>query len=110
MAGQPYPWPKARPRPDLPSAVRSPSAGTIQPSWIGGRGWAPSFHPEECRMTSEEVFRGAFASLEVNEAFTEAVLLMRDGTRLCFRHRVGERWVRATGADEEGSEAGLAGQ
>ena len=61
-------------------------------------------------MTSEEVFRGAFASLEVNEDFTDAVLLMRDGTKLCFRHLVGERRARATGADEEGGEAGLAGQ
>ena len=49
-------------------------------------------------MTSEEVFRGAFVSLEVDEAFTEAVLTMWDGSCLCFRHRVGERWVKATGA------------
>ena len=61
-------------------------------------------------MTSEEAFRRAFASLEVDEDFTEAVLTMRDGSRLCFRHRVGERWARATGAGEEGGEASLAGQ
>lgn len=57
-------------------------------------------------MTSEEEFRGAFASLEVNEDFTEAVLTLRDGSRLCFRHCVGERWAKATGSGE----AGLAGQ
>jgi hypothetical protein len=45
-------------------------------------------------MTSEEEFRRAFASLEVNEDFTEAVVGMRDGSQLCFCHRVGERWVK----------------
>lgn len=57
-------------------------------------------------MTSEEEFRRAFASLEVNEDFTEAVLAMRDGSQLCFCHRVGERWAKATG----GGEVSLAGQ
>src|SRR4051812_305484 len=59
-----------------------------------------------CHMTSEEEFRQAFASLEVNEDFTEAVLTMRDGSRLCFRHCVGERRAKATG----GGEVSLAGQ
>ena len=49
-------------------------------------------------MSSEEAFRKAFASLEVNADFSEAVLLMQDGSQLCFRHRVGERSVKATGA------------
>jgi hypothetical protein len=49
-------------------------------------------------MTSEEAFRGAFVSLEVNDAFTEAELRLRDGSRLCFCHRVGERWARADGS------------
>jgi hypothetical protein len=51
-------------------------------------------------MTGEEALREAFASLEVNEDFSEAVLRMRDGSRLCFRHRVGERWARAEAAPE----------
>jgi hypothetical protein len=57
-------------------------------------------------MTAEEAFRGSFVSLEVNEDFSEAVLSMRDGSRLCFCHRVGERWARAMGPGE----GGLAGQ
>lgn len=56
-------------------------------------------------MTYEEEFRQAFASLEVNEEFTEAVLTMRDGSRLSFRHRVGERWAKATGDGEDGGVA-----
>ena len=63
-------------------------------------------------MTAEEAFRQSFASLEVNEDFTEAVLAMRDGSRLCFRHRVGERWARSVGAGgESGGDdgGGLAG-
>ena len=51
-------------------------------------------------MTSEEAFRLGFASLEVNEDFTEAVLPMRDGSRLCFCHRVGERWAKVVGEGE----------
>ena len=58
-------------------------------------------------MTSEEEFRLAFASLELNEDFTEAVLTMRDGSRLYFCHRVGERWAKATGSGEA---EGVAGQ
>jgi hypothetical protein len=61
-------------------------------------------------MTAEEVLRGSFASLEVNGDFTEAVLAMRDRTRLCFCHRVGERWAKAVGAADAGEDAGLAGQ
>jgi hypothetical protein len=56
-------------------------------------------------MTAEEIFRGSFVSLEVNADFTEAVLRMRDGSRLCFCHRVGQRWAKAVavgGADLAG--------
>jgi len=53
-------------------------------------------------MTSEERLQQSTASLEVNELFTEAVVRLRDGSRLCFCHRVGERWVKAvTGAEVE---------
>ena len=51
-------------------------------------------------MTSEEEFRESFASLEVSGDFTFAELTMRDGSRLSFCHRVGERWVRAVGTGE----------
>jgi hypothetical protein len=61
-------------------------------------------------MTAEEAFRGAFVSLEVDDVFTEAVLTLRDGSRLCFRHRVGERWARAMGAGDSDDDAGLAGR
>jgi hypothetical protein len=60
-------------------------------------------------MTTEEVLRGSFVSLEVNESFTEAVLVLQDGSRLCFRHRVGERWAKAVASPEAG-DAGLSGR
>jgi hypothetical protein len=49
-------------------------------------------------MDNEAFLRGALSSLEVNDTFTEAVVVMTDGSHLCFCHRVGERWVRAEGA------------
>jgi hypothetical protein len=60
-------------------------------------------------MTAADFLRESFVSLEVNEDFTEAVLLLREG-RLSFRHRVGERWVKAVGAGEAASGADLAGR
>ena len=51
-------------------------------------------------MTADELFRESFVLLEVNDEFTEAVVGMRDGSRLCFCHRVGERWARAVGDHE----------
>jgi hypothetical protein len=56
-------------------------------------------------MCHEELLRRSFISLEVNDDFSEAVLGMRDGSRLRFCHRVGERWAKA-----EGDPADLAGQ
>src|SRR5690349_10421473 len=35
-------------------------------------------------MTAADHLRASFAAVEVNEEFTEAVLSMRDGSRLCF--------------------------
>jgi hypothetical protein len=46
-------------------------------------------------MTDEDFLRQSFVSLEVDGEFSQAVLLMSDGSRLCFRHRVGERWAKA---------------
>ena len=51
-------------------------------------------------MTGAEALRAALASLEVNEDFSEAVLSLRDGSRLTFRHRVGERWAKAEPAPD----------
>ncbi len=48
-------------------------------------------------MTGEALLRGALASVEVNDDFSAAVVTMSDGSRLCFRHRVGERWASAEG-------------
>ncbi len=48
-------------------------------------------------MTGETFLRGALKSVEVNDGFTEAVIVMGDGSRLCFCHRVGERWASADG-------------
>ena len=49
-------------------------------------------------MTQDGVLRQAFASVEVNADFSEAVVGFADASRLRFCHRVGERWVRAEGA------------
>jgi hypothetical protein len=57
-------------------------------------------------MTDAHFLRRSFVSLEVNELFTEAALTMRDGSRLVFCHRVGERRAGAVGAGEGGGEAG----
>jgi hypothetical protein len=48
-------------------------------------------------VTGETFLRDALASVEVNDSFTEAVVAMSDGSRLFFRHRVGERWASADG-------------
>jgi hypothetical protein len=60
-------------------------------------------------MTCEQTLRAALATVEANEAFAEAVLRFRDGSRLCFCHRVGERWAKAVGPEEREKEAGVAG-
>jgi hypothetical protein len=61
-------------------------------------------------MTDDALLRDAFVSLEVNDSFTEAVVGMRDGSELRFRHRVDERWARAEGpgaADGQPAQAGV---
>ena len=61
-------------------------------------------------MTSEEMLSSALLTVEANENFTEAVMQFHDLSRLCFRHRVGERWAKAVGPDGRKDEAGLAGE
>ncbi len=48
-------------------------------------------------MQDDERLRRAFVSVEVNDSFTEAVILLSDQSKLCVCHRVGERWVKAAG-------------
>jgi hypothetical protein len=59
-------------------------------------------------MTREEFLRQSFVGVEVNGDFTEAVLSMKDQSRLCFRHRVGERWAKAVSGNLADDDQGLA--
>jgi hypothetical protein len=63
-------------------------------------------------MTCEELVHESLVSLEVNAEFTEAVVHLRDGSQLCFCHRVGERWAKSVAGDEPqgGDEPDLASQ
>jgi hypothetical protein len=61
-------------------------------------------------MNAADWLRKSFVSLEVNESFTEAILLMRDDSRLCFCHRVGERWAKVVDADRARPDLCLADQ
>jgi hypothetical protein len=69
-------------------------------SLLGGR--KPS-------MTSAESLQAKLLSAGANETFTEAVLSLQDGSRLCFCHRVGERWAKAVGPEGREENGGLAG-
>jgi hypothetical protein len=55
-------------------------------------------------MSHEAFLRQALVSVEVNDTFSEAVVVLGDGSRLRFCHRVGERWARAE------DDNGLAGE
>jgi len=59
-------------------------------------------------MTHADNLRTELVTVEVNEQFTEAVMRFRDNSRLCFCHRVGERWAKAFGPEAREAEAGLA--
>jgi hypothetical protein len=61
-------------------------------------------------MTHAEQLRDAFLSLEVNSTYSEAVLLLSDQTRLCFCHKVGERWAKSVGPVHAEQDAGRAGE
>ncbi len=60
--------------------------------------------------TKSDALRAALVSLETDLRFTEAVVTFRDGSRLCFCHRVGERWAKALGAEGREEELGVAGE
>jgi hypothetical protein len=61
-------------------------------------------------MTCAETLRAALVTVEANPQFTEAVMRLRDDSRLCFCHRVGERWAKAIGPGQSEDEAGLAAE
>lgn len=61
-------------------------------------------------MTGEQFLRSALVSVEVSEDYGEAVLVLGDGSRLCFRHKVGERWAKSVGHEGSEHEPGLAGE
>jgi hypothetical protein len=61
-------------------------------------------------MTDEEFLRRSLGGIEVNGDFSEAVVRMRDGSSLHFRHTVGERWARAEGTGNDGRDSTEAGQ
>jgi|SRR5438132_3229979 len=60
-------------------------------------------------MTGEQLLRDGLHRLDVSDNFAEAVLTLRDGTRLCFCHRVGERWAKAVGPSAQEDRGGCAG-
>ena len=61
-------------------------------------------------MTTAETLKTSLLAADANETFTEAVLRFQDNSRLCFCHRVGERWAKAVGPEQRENEPGLAGE
>ena len=57
--------------------------------------------------TADQLVRQLTKS-DVNSSFSEAVLTLVDGTRLCFRHTVDQRWARALGSEADDATPGLA--
>jgi hypothetical protein len=52
-------------------------------------------------LTASEILRDGIRSVEVDASFSEAVVTLSDGSRLCFCHRVGERWAKAFRGQDE---------
>lgn len=59
-------------------------------------------------MPAHELLEEALISLQTNDDYSEAVLTLKDGSRLCFCHRVGERWAKSVGSDAELHRGGVA--
>ncbi len=59
-------------------------------------------------MNTAEQLTCQIASTTVNARFSEAVLTLSDGTRLCFHHSVDQRWAKAVGPDGDESVSGVA--
>ena len=61
-------------------------------------------------MTHAEQLCQAFISLEVNDVYSEAVILLSDQSRLCFCHKVGARWAKSVGGDGAETAGGKAAE
>jgi len=61
-------------------------------------------------MTTDDILRAGLIAVEADEKFTQAVMRLGDNSKLCFCHRVGERWAKAVGPEDREDEAGLAGE
>ena len=61
-------------------------------------------------MTTEDILRAGLIAVAADKNFTEAVMRLGDNSKLCFCHRVGERWAKAVGPEDREDEAGLAGE
>jgi hypothetical protein len=61
-------------------------------------------------MTHEENLQHSLRSLQTDGVFSEAVAELGDGSRLCFCHRVGERWAKAVGPASREEDGGLASE
>ncbi len=78
-------------------------------SWLSGENSFCDREPTTMADFSERL-TAAEASLVVANAFTEAVVSLHDGSRLCFCHQVGARWAKAVGPDGREDAHGLAGE
>jgi hypothetical protein len=70
--------------------------------------WKTNTGLEVSAEMNAATLRTAVVSLETNTDFSEAVLLLRDNSRLCFCHRVGQRWAKAVGPSGAETDGGLA--
>ena len=61
-------------------------------------------------MNAAEQLDQHLADSETNAAFSEAVLTLDDGSRLCFCHTVEQRWAKATGPEANETAGGLAAE
>ena len=52
--------------------------------------------------------RSVITTVKTNDLFSEAVLTLRDQSRLCFCHRVDERWAKAVGPEGKEEQGGHA--
>ena len=61
-------------------------------------------------MTSQQTLTQALTGVVANTDYSEAVLRLADGSRLCFCHRVDERWAKALGPERREDQGGVSGQ
>lgn len=61
-------------------------------------------------MNAAEQLDHHLTSSGANAAFSEAVLTLGDGTRLCFCHTVDQRWAKAVGHEDDPATGGLAAE